>query len=215
MSGRHLPTPAALRALDRRDPVLGRARRQVEPFPGFPQRGGSHPRTHFEALARSIVFQQLAGAAARTIFERVRALTPGTGFPKAPELLGLSDKRLRGAGLSAGKLASLRDLAGRVEAGELRLASIARRDDEAIVEALTAVRGIGPWTARMFLMFRLGRLDVFAPDDLGLREGARRLDGLDDRPAPKVLAERAQAWAPLRSVASWVLWRLTDVEDPG
>ena len=94
--------------------------------------------------------------------------------------------------------------------GALPLASIGRRADEEVVERLIEVRGVGPWTAQMFLMFRLGRLDVLAPGDLGLQEGLRRLDGLEERPTPRELEARGQAWAPLRSVASWVLWRLSD-----
>ncbi|MEM1452420.1 MAG: DNA-3-methyladenine glycosylase 2 family protein [Planctomycetota bacterium] len=180
------------------------------PFPPFPDpaQGGSH----FHALARAIVFQQLAGAAARTIHDRVLALTPGKRFPTADQILTLSDAELRGAGLSAGKLAALRDLSEHCLDGRLRLRSLSRLEDEEIVDTLVQVRGIGRWTAQMFLMFRLARLDVLAPDDLGLREGMRRLDGLAERPTPKELEARGEAWAPLRSVASWVLWRLT--EDP-
>ncbi len=197
-----------MRALARRDPKLAAAMRRVAPFPGYPDRSASH--SHFHALARAIIYQQLAGAAARTIHNRVLALTPGPRFPDAPALQSLSDARLRGAGLSRGKLAALRDLSQRVIDGELRLRSIARLEDESIIECLVAVRGIGRWTAQVFLLARLGRLDVLACDDLGLREGLRRLDGLATRPTPKELAARGEVWAPLRSVASWVLWRLCD-----
>lgn len=206
------PGAAALRALDRSCPALAAARRRVAPFPGFPAPGG--PRTHFHALGRAIVHQQLAGAAARTIHDRVCALAAGRGFPTAAEILELPDERLRAAGLSGNKLLSLRDLAERSLDGRLRLRSLGRFDDETVIEELIAVRGIGRWTAQMFLMFRLGRLDVLAPDDLGLQEGMKRLDGLAARPRPKELAARAEDWAPLRSVASWVLWRLTE-EPPG
>ncbi|MEO0659931.1 MAG: DNA-3-methyladenine glycosylase 2 family protein [Planctomycetota bacterium] len=202
------PTPAELAALTRRDPALGTARRRVAPFPVFPVRGQYD--SHFHALARSIVFQQLAGAAARTIHDRVRALTPGPRFPTARDVEGLSDAALRGAGLSRGKLAALRDLSERSLDGRLRLRSLARLEDEEIIDELVEVRGIGRWTAQMFLMFRLGRRDVLAPDDLGLQEGLRRLDGLAERPKPRELAARGEVWAPLRSVASWVLWRLTE-----
>ena len=142
------------------------------------------------------------------------ALAAGRGFPTAAEILELPDERLRAAGLSGNKLLSLRDLAERSLDGRLRLRSLGRFDDETVIEELIAVRGIGRWTAQMFLMFRLGRLDVMAPDDLGLQEGMKRLDGLAARPRPKELAARAEDWAPLRSVASWVLWRLTE-EPPG
>lgn len=207
-----LPTTAALRALDRRDPALGRARRRVEPFPDYAS--SSAYDSHFHALARSIVYQQLAGVAARTIHDRVKALTPGRRFPRPEQLVRLSDEALRGAGLSTNKSLALRDLSERCLDGRLRLRSVARRPDEEVIEELVQVRGIGRWTAQMFLMSRLGRLDVMAPDDLGLQEGLRRLDGLNERPKPKELALRAQVWAPLRSVAAWVLWRLTEEPAP-
>jgi len=206
------PSPAELRALARRDPALGRAMKRVPPFPTFPDAAQRVQRTHFHALARAIVFQQLAGAAARTIHGRVCALTPGPHFPRPTEILTLPDDRLRGAGLSRNKLLALRDLAGKIESGELDLIRIARRTDERIVEELVQVRGIGEWSAQMFLIFRLGRLDVMPTTDLGVREGARRLDDLKERPTPKELLARSESWRPLRSVASWVLWRLTEVK---
>ena len=183
--------------------------RRVEPFPALPLRGVAG--SHFHALSRSIIYQQLAGAAARTIHDRVRALTPGPRFPTAEQILGLSDARLRGAGLSAGKLASLRDLAERSLDGRLKLRGIDRHDDEEIIEHLVEVRGIGRWTAQMFLMFRLGRLDVMPAGDLGVREGLRRLDGLRERPSEQAVLARAEVWAPLRSVAAWHLWRATEL----
>lgn len=199
------PTPAQLRALARADPALGRAMRDLPAFPGFPLRG--HYESHFHALASAIIHQQLAGKAARTIHDRVAALG-GNAFPDQTALLALPDEALRGAGLSRGKLAALRDLATKTRDGTLDLSRVARSSDEEAIENLTQVRGIGQWTAQMFLLFRLGRLDVFAPGDLGLQEGARILDGRRARPSPKQLARRAEAWRPLRSVASWYLWRL-------
>jgi 3-methyladenine DNA glycosylase/8-oxoguanine DNA glycosylase len=206
------PTSAQLRALAKRDPVLGRAIRQVERFPGFPQPGGY--RSHYHALARSILYQQLAGAAASTIYGRVCDLTPGAGFPRAAELLALPEKKLRAAGLSANKLLALRDLARHTESGELCFPSISRLSDERIIERLVQVRGIGEWTVQMFLIFRLGRLDVMPTGDLGVQEGMRILDGLRSRPKPKELGARAEVWRPLRSVATWTLYRLTDTAAP-
>ncbi len=205
------PTPSELRALARRDPRLGAWMRRVDPFPGFPEPARARG-THYETLARAIVFQQLATRAAETIHGRVCALTPGPRFPEPEEIARLPDAALRAAGLSGAKLAALRDLAARCSDGRLRLAGIARRKDEHIVEHLVEVRGIGVWSAQMFLLFRLGRLDVLAPGDLGLQEGLRILDGLADRPGPKDLEARGAAWAPLRSVASWTLWRIVDHE---
>lgn len=205
------PTRRQLQELALRDPRLGAVLPRLAPFPGFPDpREGR--RSHYASLARAIVYQQLAGAAAATIHARVCALTPGRNFPTAEELLALDDLALRGAGLSQNKLAALRDLAQRVASRRLVLASLARRDDPEIVERLSEVRGIGAWTAHMFLLFRLGRLDVIAPGDLGVQEGLRRLDGLGRRPTPREVETRAEAWRPLRSVGCWMMWRLVEQE---
>lgn len=204
-----------LRALARRDPFLGAWLRRVPAFPDFPRQGPHAGATHYQALARSITFQQLSGQAAGTIWRRVCALGETRGFPPPPQLLALSEEELRGAGLSRNKALALRDLAQRCADGRLRLAAIGRRPDEDIIEELTCVRGIGVWTAQMFLMFKLGRRDVLAPADLGLQEGLRRLDGLSERPTAKELAARGEVWGPLRSVASWTLWRLLELEPEG
>lgn len=180
----------------------------MAPFPKLPSADGGQ--SHFHALSRAIIYQQLAGAAARTIHGRVLALTPGPRFPNAQALRRIPDGALRGAGLSANKLRALRDLSERCLDGRLKLRGIASRPNEVIIEQLVEVRGIGRWTAQMFLMFRLARLDVLAPLDLGLQEGLRRLDGLEERPTPKELEERGRCWSPLGSVASWVLWRLAE-----
>jgi len=208
-NGPRLPTPAELRALARRDPVLGAAARRLDPYPGFP-RGEAARGTHYEALVRAIVYQQLSGKAAGTIHRRACALTPGKRFPGPPELPGLPDEALRGAGLSRAKVAAVRDLAGRIESGALKLRSIGRCEDERVIEQLVEVRGIGVWSARMFLMFRLGRLDVMPIGDLGVQEGLRLLDGLTERPTPRELLARSEPWAPLCSVAAWTLWRVVE-----
>jgi DNA-3-methyladenine glycosylase II len=202
------PTPAQVRALARRDPVLGKVMKGLPPFPELPVK----PRLpYFHQLARIIIYQQLAGAAARTIHGRVQALSPNPRrFPTASEALKIPDEQLKGAGLSRGKLKAIRDLAEKVQCGELKLRSLSRLPDEEVVQQLTAVWGIGEWSAQMFLLFHLGRLDIFAPGDLGLLEGLRILDGLDIRPTPAEALARAEVWKPLRSVASWYLWRLTD-----
>lgn len=206
---RNLPDPTHLVAVRRADPGLAGAMDRVAPFPGFP-RGARARGTHFASLARAVVFQQLAGAAAAAIHERVVALTPGPSFPTPEECLSLSDEAFRSAGLSAAKARSIKDLADRVTRGTVRLASIGRRSDQEVVEELTQVWGIGEWSAQIFLMFRLGRLDVLPQSDLGIREGMRRLDGLEERPTPGEVVERARIWQPVRSVAAWVLWRLAD-----
>jgi DNA-3-methyladenine glycosylase II len=203
-------TKAQIRALKRRDPVLGRAMKGLLPFPDLPVA----PRLpYFHALARSIIYQQLATGAARTIHGRVKNLSPSPRrFPTTTELLAIPEDRLREAGLSRSKLRAIRDLAERVEAGSLNLRYLSRLSVEEVVEQLSAVWGFGVWTAQLFLLFHLGRLDIFAPGDLGLQEGIRMLDGLEERPTPAECQERAKTWAPLRSVASWFLWRLNDGE---
>ncbi len=195
-----------LRALAKRDPILGRAMGQVLPYPDFPVRGDAD--SHFHSLAKAIIHQQLALKAAQTIHGRVRALSLGRRFPTPPELLALDPQKLRAAGLSKSKTKAVRDLAEKTLDGSLGLRCISRRNDEDVIKTLTSVYGIGVWSAQMFLLFRLGRQDVMAPGDLALQEGMRILDGLDQRPSPAQLNDRAEVWAPLRSVASWVLWRL-------
>ncbi len=195
-----------MRGLRRRDPVLARAMGRVAPFPEFPIRADAD--SHFHSLAKAIVHQQLSTKAAGTIHRRVRSLSAGRRFPSPPEILELPDAHLRGAGLSRAKTIAIKDLATKTLDGSLGLRTISRRPDEEVIEVLTRVRGIGVWSAQMFLLFRLGRQDVMAGGDLGLQEGLRILDGLPERPGPKELESRAEVWAPLRSVASWVLWRL-------
>lgn len=202
------PTPAELRALARRDPALGRALRRLPSFPCFPQRGAADSRFH--ALARAILHQQLSGKAAETIHGRIAALGASGRFPRAEEFPGIPDDALRGAGLSRAKVAAVRDLAQRVSDGRLRLDGLGRLPDGAVIERLVEVRGIGRWSAEMFLIFQLGRLDVMPVGDLGVQEGVRLLDGLERRPTPRELDERAAPWRPLCSVASWALWRLVD-----
>lgn len=203
------PTPTQLRKLAAGDPGLGAAMARVPPFPGFPA-GPLARGSHFQAIARSIAYQQLAGVAARTIYGRVCALTPGPRFPTVEECLELPDERFRGAGFSAAKTRAVKDLAARCAAGSVRLRSVSRMTDDEIVRMLSSVWGIGEWTAQMFLMFRLGRLDVMPAGDLGVREGVRILDGQEERPSAKAVLERAEPWRPLRSVATWVLYRLCD-----
>ncbi|HEX9794161.1 MAG TPA: DNA-3-methyladenine glycosylase 2 family protein [Planctomycetota bacterium] len=207
------PTPAQLRALARQDPLLGESLAAHGPYPEFPT-PALRRWSHYQSLSRAIVFQQLAGKAATTIFNRVCALTPGSAFPKPEEFLRLAEARLRGAGLSHNKFLALRDLAEREARGDLKLRGVARLEDAEVVERLVQVRGIGEWTAQMFLLFRLGRLDVLAPGDLGVQEGMKRLYDLKDRPTPKQVEARGAAWAPLRSIGTWLMYREVDTKTP-
>lgn len=167
-------------------------------------------RTHFAELARAICFQQLAGAAARTIHGRFEAALAGEVTPEA--VLALPVETLRAAGLSANKTASIRDLAEKVVAGEVELDRVARLSDEKIVGELTLVRGIGRWTAEMFLMFQLGRLDVWPVGDLGVRKGYAVIHGRPEMPTAKELEELGDPLRPYRSLAAWYCWRAADTQ---
>jgi DNA-3-methyladenine glycosylase II len=162
----------------------------------------------FGALAESIVYQQLSGKAAATILGRVVALYRPKRFPGPSDILDTSSERLREAGLSTNKTAALRDLAARTIDRTVPSMALARRmDDEALVERLTAVRGIGRWTVEMLLIFRLGRSDVLPLGDLGVRKGYARTFRSRGLPTPEAMRRRAERWRPYRSVASWYLWR--------
>ena len=166
----------------------------------------------FLALAEAIVYQQLTGKAAATIFARVRALFPRAHEGFAPEqILRVSDERLRAAGLSQGKLLALRDLARRAAAGEIpTLAQASALGDDELIDRLTHVRGIGQWTVEMILIFRLGRPDVLPVDDYGVRKGFSLAYRREELPKPKELAKIGRKWAPYRTVASWYFWRATE-----
>jgi DNA-3-methyladenine glycosylase II len=161
-------------------------------------------------LCRSIVYQQLSGKAAGTIMMRFLGLyDPGSLTPEA--LLRTTDETLRGIGLSRQKIAYLKDLATKVQDGALQLALLPRHSDAEVIQQLTGVKGIGRWTAEMFLIFALGRLDVFPVDDLGIRKAIQRAYGYKRLPAPATMHRHARRWMPYRSIATWYLWRSLDV----
>ncbi len=199
---------AAIAQLRQSDPALRSLIEAVGPFRLQLQRTSSV----FGALAEAIVYQQLTGKAAATIFARLCALFPRTheGLV-ARRVLRASDGALRGAGLSRSKVASLRDLARRAEAGEIPTLAEARgMDDDTIVERLTEVRGIGRWTAEMFLIFRLGRPDVLPVDDYGVRKGFAVAFKKRTLPSREAIQRRGERWKPYRTVASWYLWRAAE-----
>jgi DNA-3-methyladenine glycosylase II len=197
------PLERARRALSRRDPRLRGVIRAAGPCTMAP-RGDP-----YRELLRSILYQQLAGSAARAI-ER-RFLGPYRGrYPKPATLLAARDRALRAAGLSRQKIAAFRAVAEAFDSRLLENRKLRRMDDEAVVEAVTQVRGIGTWTAHMLLMFTLGRPDVLPVGDYGVRKGAMLLYELDELPKPKDLEALAEPWRPYRSVASWYLWRAAD-----
>jgi methylated-DNA-[protein]-cysteine S-methyltransferase len=166
----------------------------------------------FVALAEAIVYQQLSGKAAGTIFARVCALFPRAHQgPTAEGILRTSDAKLRAAGLSRPKLRALRDLARRAKAGRIpTLAEVHRMDDAAIIARLTEVRGIGRWTVEMLLMFRLGRADVLPTDDYGIRKGFATAFRKAELPGRDDIERRGERWKPYRTVASWYLWRAAE-----
>jgi DNA-3-methyladenine glycosylase II len=164
---------------------------------------------HFTAITRSIVFQQLSGKAASTIYGRFAALFDDQ-TPVPHKLLDLSDDQLRGAGLSRQKIGYLRDLSARVHSGEVPLDALQKLSDDEVIAALTSVKGIGRWTAQVFMMFRLGRPDVLPELDLGIQKGIQRAYRMRKRPTPKRVLEVGAKWAPYRTVASWYLWRSLD-----
>jgi DNA-3-methyladenine glycosylase II len=200
-----MSTRVAVRRLVAADPVLGQVIAQVGACGLRPRAEGSH----FNAIARAIVYQQLSGKAAATIYGRFAALFPRRA-PTPPALLALSDEALRAAGLSRQKLAYLRDLAAHASDGRLPLRRIDRLADEEVLEALTAVKGVGVWTAQMFLLFRLGRPNVLPDTDLGIQKAVQRAYALRSLPSPAKVRQIGEPWQPYCSVASWYLWRSLD-----
>ena len=198
---------SAARHLARVDPAMGRLIRKVGPFTIAP----NSRRSPFESLARAIAYQQLHGRAAESILRRFIALFPGRRFPKPEELLAMKSEVIRKAGLSRSKTAALQDLAAKTLDGTVPTNRVIRSlDDEAIVERLIAVRGIGRWTVEMLLIFQLGRPDVLPIDDFGVRNGFRIVYGLREMPTPKEVLRHGERWKPYRTAASWYLWRAAD-----
>lgn len=194
--------------LRRADPVLARIIAEVGPLQMTrrPER--------FQALARAIIFQQLAGAAASAIYNRFVKQIGGGRFPTPARVLAASDDAMRAAGISRGKVLYLRDLAAHVRDGTLNFHRFAKMDDEQIIVDLTRVKGIGRWTAEMFLMFNLHRPDVMPGGDLGLRNALARAYSMEKPPTPKQLVEFAERWRPYRSAAAWYLWQSLRIITP-
>jgi DNA-3-methyladenine glycosylase II len=168
-------------------------------------------REPYEALVRAIAHQQLHGAAARTILARFLALYPGTDFPHPAQVLATGEAEMRACGFSGSKTASIRDIAAKALEGVVPTRrAAARLSDMELIERLTIIRGVGRWTVEMLLMFTLGRMDILPVDDFGVREGYRKLHGLEAQPKPRDLAAIGEMWSPWRSVAAWYLWRAAE-----
>jgi DNA-3-methyladenine glycosylase II len=187
------------------DPVMRRLIRAVGPFTLRPTRN------RFCILVRSIISQQISTAAARSIRGRLDALLESGGI-KPEKLVHLGESDLRSVGLSRQKAVYLLDLAEKTLDGTVQLDRIGRLPDEAVIEMLTQVKGIGRWTAEMFLIFSLGRLDVLPVDDLGVRSAIKDLYGLRELPTKKICVELAAPWRPYASIGSWYCWRSLDLK---
>jgi DNA-3-methyladenine glycosylase II len=195
---------SALLHLKQADPVLRAIVERVGPY------RIRYAEPDFETVARSIVFQQLSGQSARAIFGRVKELVSGNGRMTPQGVLVRTDADLRGAGLSRRKAEYLRDLAEKTEAGDIDFARLAALSDDDVIRQLTVVRGVGVWTAQMFLMFALRRPDVLPAGDLGIRSALRRAYRLRTLPTPAKIEQLARKWHPYCSAASWYLWRSAD-----
>ncbi len=202
--------PDPLEQLRASDPVMRRLVDEHGPLDEEQRRRG-RPLEPYGALVRSIVGQQLSTKAARSIYERLTALFDGR-TPSPAELLAADPEEVRSVGLSRPKVGYLRSLAEHVESGELELARLSELSDEEVTEQLTAVKGLGQWTADMFLIFHLGRPDVLPVGDLGVRRAVERAYDLPELPDAARLTEIGEPWRPNRSLASLYLWRSLDNE---
>jgi DNA-3-methyladenine glycosylase II len=198
----------AVKHLQRADQTLARIIKRVGPCPLAPRRGVPP----WQALVRSVAYQQLNGKAAETIFSRFLALFPDTKFPTPEQIGAAPETRLRSAGLSRAKTAAIKDIAAKTLAGVVPpRRAIAKLSDAEIIERLTTIRGVGPWTVEMLLMFTLGRPDVLPATDYGVRSGFARVYGLKELPAPQELLAHGERWRPHRTVAAWYLWRALEL----
>ena len=193
----------AIAHLRRVDPTLRRIIARVGPCPLEPEPVANA----YASLLEAILYQQLAVKAAATIASRVQALTPGPDYPSPSKMLALKPTQLRRAGLSRQKISYVKDLAARVADGRLRFSRLKGMDDEAAIAALSEVRGIGRWSAEMYLLFHLGRLDVLPVDDLGFRKGVQQTYALKQLPGQEQLKKLGERWRPYRSIATWYLWQ--------
>lgn len=198
----------SVRFLKRADPVLAHVIERVGPCRLELRTDG----THYDALTRAIVFQQLSGKAASTILSRFHAIYPDA-TPTPTAVLDTGDDRLRSAGLSRQKIGYLRDLSSKVADDSLPLHEIHEMTDDDVITHLVQVKGIGRWTAQMFLMFRLGRQDVLPELDLGIQNAIRAAYRMRKRPTPKQVKKIGAKWSPHSTVACWYLWRSLDNGD--
>ncbi|MCI4347911.1 MAG: DNA-3-methyladenine glycosylase 2 family protein [Thermoplasmata archaeon] len=205
MTGAARPSTRAIaRRLSQSDPIMARLIRRGGPA-ALPSRGAG-----FHTLAQSILFQQISGKAGAAILRRLQTAYGGPRFPPPEWFQAVSTEVLRGAGVSPQKMGYLRDLAAHVLDKRLELGRLSRRPDPEVIEKLTSVRGIGLWTAHMYLIFSLHRPDVIPSGDLGIRKAVGRAWGYRRVPAERTVERHARPWAPFRSHAAYYLWRSLD-----
>ena len=192
-----------LKHLKRKDEKMGRIIAKFEK-PEFKK-----DNNYFEALVRAIVYQQLSGKAAATIYERFKDLFTNNKFPSPAIVMEKSNEELRSVGLSNQKSSYIHNIANAFYTGTIPK-NINAIDDNEVIECLTTIKGVGPWTAEMFLMFTLNRPDVFPVTDLGIQKGFQLFFQLDKLPRPDQMIKNAEPWRPYRTLASWYLWRLVE-----
>ena len=204
-------TEETIKFLARADATLGTLIKKVGTCTLIPKRR----RSPFQTLVQSVAYQQLNGTVAATILGRVKALFPTRSFPTPEDLLATPDEKLRTAGLSRAKIAAIKDIAANTITGVVPTSrTISGMSNEEIIERLLTVRGVGPWTVEMLLIFTLGRPDVLPVTDYGVRKGFALTYGWKDLPSPKELREFGQRWQPHRTTAAWYFWRALELPKP-
>lgn len=202
-------TEEAIQYLTATDRRLGVLIKRVGPCRLRPRKR----RSPFESLVQSVAYQQLNGTAAATILGRVKALYPNRTFPTPEDVLATPDEKLRAAGLSRAKTAAIKDIAAKTLEGVIPTSrAIANMTNEEIIERLTTVRGVGPWTVEMLLIFTLGRTDVLPVTDYGVRKGFAVTYGWKELPTPKELSHHGERWKPHRTTAAWYFWRALELD---
>ncbi len=192
--------------LSKVDPILAQIIRVVDEPQNKRRRAN-----HFRALVQSIIAQQLSDKVADVLTLRFRRLFPGQAFPKPTQVLDMPDEKIRAIGISYGKISYIKNIAAAIEEKQLRLRQLRHMEDEAIIEELVKIKGIGRWTAEMFLLFSLERPDIFSHGDLGLRNAIKKLYGFKTPPTRKQIEKIVTKWSPYRSLASRYLWRSLDI----
>ena len=184
----------------KKDPKLAKIIKQVGDY------NVKITKNRYQSLVEAIIAQQLSGFAAESILKKFKKIYKSK-FPKPIEVIKTSDSKLSSAGLSKMKISYIKDLSKKIEKNELNMRNISKKSDEYVIEQLTNVKGIGRWTAEMFLIFSLGRLDVLPVGDLGLKKGIQVMHSFEQLPTEKEIEELAEAWRPYRTVATWYLWK--------